>query len=431
MTLSPPWGYHFPSAPLHIFCAGVYTEASTGVWVMTDIDRQMATIKRGIAELIDEKELRKKLERGTPLRIKVGFDPTAPDLHLGHTVVMHKMRHFQELGHHVIFLIGDFTGRIGDPSGRSETRPPLTEEQVLANADTYKKQVFKILDPQKTEVAFNSTWLGKMDATGFIKLASSYTVARMMERDDFEKRFREQRPISIHEFLYPLCQGYDSVALKSDVEMGGTDQKFNLLVGRTLQAHYGIESQCILTLPLLEGTDGVRKMSKSYGNYIGIDEAPAQIFGKVMAISDELMWRYYELLSAKTLEDIAEIKTSVQNGTLHPKAAKENLAHEMVSRYHSEKDADEARQGFNAVFAGGGVPDDMPEHTCTCGEDSTPPVFLEAAGLVKSRGEAKRLMKEGALSVGGERCEDAVTPLAAGEYVVKLGKKRFLKLIVR
>ena len=431
MTLSPPWGYHFPSTPLHIFCAGVYTAASTGVWVMTDIDRQMATIKRGIAELIDEKELRKKLERGTPLRIKVGFDPTAPDLHLGHTVVMHKMRHFQELGHHVIFLIGDFTGRIGDPSGRSETRPPLTEEQVLANAETYKKQVFKILDPQKTEVAFNSAWLGKMDATGFIKLASSYTVARMMERDDFEKRFREQRPISIHEFLYPLCQGYDSVALKSDVEMGGTDQKFNLLVGRTLQAHYGIESQCILTLPLLEGTDGVRKMSKSYGNYIGIDEAPAQIFGKVMGISDELMWRYYELLSAKSLEDIAELKTSVQNGSLHPKAAKENLAHEMVCRYHSEKDADEARQGFNAVFAGGGVPDDMPEHSCTCGEDSTPPVFLEAAGLVKSRGEAKRLMKEGALSVDGERCEDAVTPLTAGEYVVKLGKKRFLKLIVR
>ncbi|MDD3682453.1 tyrosine--tRNA ligase [Desulfovibrio desulfuricans] len=398
---------------------------------MTDIDRQMATIKRGMAELIDENELRKKIARGKPLRIKVGFDPTAPDLHLGHTVVMHKMRHFQELGHHVIFLIGDFTGRIGDPSGRSETRPPLTEEQVLANAETYKKQVFKILDPQKTEVAFNSAWLGKMDATGFIKLASSYTVARMMERDDFEKRFREQRPISIHEFLYPLCQGYDSVALKSDVEMGGTDQKFNLLVGRTLQAHYGIESQCILTLPLLEGTDGVRKMSKSYGNYIGIDEAPSQIFGKVMAISDELMWRYYELLSAKSLEDIAALKASVTSGELHPKAAKENLAHEMVARYHSEKDADEAKQGFNAVFAGGGVPDDMPEHQCDSGEDSTPPVFLEAAGLVKSRGEAKRLMKEGALSIDGERCEDAVTPLVAGEYVVKLGKKRFLKLKVR
>ena len=398
---------------------------------MTDIDRQMAIIKRGVAELIDENELRKKIARGTPLRIKVGFDPTAPDLHLGHTVVMHKMRHFQELGHHVIFLIGDFTGRIGDPSGRSETRPPLTEEQVMANAETYKKQVFKILDPEKTEVAFNSAWLGKMDAAGFIKLASSYTVARMMERDDFEKRFREQRPISIHEFLYPLCQGYDSVALKSDVEMGGTDQKFNLLVGRTLQAHYGIESQCILTMPLLEGTDGVRKMSKSYGNYIGIDEAPSEIFGKVMAVSDELMWRYYELLSAKSLEDIASLKQSVAKGEVHPKAAKEALAHEMVSRYHSPKDADEAQQGFNAVFAGGGVPDDMPEHQCQSGDDSMPPAFLEAAGLVKSRGEAKRLMKEGALAIDGQRCEDALSPLPAGEYVVKLGKKRFLKLKVR
>ena len=397
---------------------------------MTDIDRQMATIKRGVAELIDENELRKKILRGAPLRIKVGFDPTAPDLHLGHTVVMHKMRHFQELGHHVVFLIGDFTGRIGDPSGRSETRPPLTEEQVLANAETYKKQVFKILDPAKTEVAFNSAWLGKLDATGFIKLASSYTVARMMERDDFEKRFREQRPISIHEFLYPLCQGYDSVCLKTDVEMGGTDQKFNLLVGRNLQAHYGIESQCILTMPLLEGTDGVRKMSKSYGNYIGIDEAPSEIFGKIMAISDDLMWRYYELLSTKSLEDIATLKTDVATGTVHPKAAKETLAHEMVSRYHSREDADEAQQGFNAVFADGGVPDEMPEHQCAHGEDSTPPVFLEAAGLVKSRGEAKRLMKEGALSIDGQRCDDAITPLSAGEYVIKLGKKRFLKLLV-
>lgn len=286
---------------------------------MTDIDRQMALIKRGVAELIDEGELRKKLARGVPLRVKVGFDPTAPDLHLGHTVVMHKMRHFQELGHTVIFLIGDFTGRIGDPSGRSETRPPLTEEQVLANAETYKKQVFKILDPEKTQVEFNSRWLSKLDATGFIKLASSYTVARMMERDDFEKRFREQRPISIHEFLYPLCQGFDSVSLKTDVEMGGTDQKFNLLVGRNLQAHYGQESQCILTMPLLEGTDGVRKMSKSYGNYIGIDEPPAEIFGKVMGVSDELMWRYYELLSAKSLEEIAALKRDVAEGRVHPK----------------------------------------------------------------------------------------------------------------
>ncbi|MFC4679189.1 tyrosine--tRNA ligase [Desulfovibrio legallii] len=398
---------------------------------MTDIDRQMAAIRRGVAELIDEGELRKKLARGVPLRVKVGFDPTAPDLHLGHTVVMHKMRHFQELGHKIIFLIGDFTGRIGDPSGRSETRPPLTEEQVMANAETYKKQVFKILDPEKTEVAFNSAWLGSMNAADFIRLASCCTVARMMERDDFEKRFREQRPISIHEFLYPLCQGYDSVALKADVEMGGTDQKFNLLMGRTLQAHYGQESQCILTMPLLEGTDGVRKMSKSYGNYIGIDEAPSQIFGKVMAISDALMWRYYELLSSKSLEDIAALKAAVANGSVHPKAAKEALAHEMVARYHSPKDADEAQQGFNAVFAGGGVPDEMPQYACSSGEASTPPAFLEAAGLVKSRGEAKRLIKEGALSIDGQRCDDPLSSLARGSYVVKLGKKRFLKLLVQ
>lgn len=398
---------------------------------MIDIERQMALIKRGVAELIDEGELRKKLERGTPLRVKVGFDPTAPDLHLGHTVVMHKMRHFQELGHQVIFLIGDFTGRIGDPSGRSETRPPLTEEQVLANAETYKRQVFKILDPEKTLVEFNSRWLGQMSAADFIRLASHCTVARMLERDDFEKRYREQRAISIHEFMYPLCQGYDSVALKTDVEMGGTDQKFNLLMGRNLQAHYGQESQCILTMPLLEGTDGVRKMSKSYGNYIGIDEAPSEIFGKVMAISDELMWRYYELLSSKSLEDIAALRAGVENGSIHPKAAKEDLAHEMVTRYHSQQAADEARQGFNAVFAGGGVPDDAPTFTCAHGENSAPSAFLADAGLVKSRGEAKRLIKEGALSIDGQRCDDALSPLAAGEYVIKLGKKRFLRLTVQ
>ncbi|MGN0009174.1 MAG: tyrosine--tRNA ligase [Desulfovibrionaceae bacterium] len=398
---------------------------------MTDIDRQMTIIKRGVAELIDEGELRKKLSRGTPLRVKVGFDPTAPDLHLGHTVVMHKMRHFQELGHTVIFLIGDFTGRIGDPSGRSVTRPPLTEEQVIANAETYKEQVFKILDPQKTLVEFNSRWFSPMSAADLIRLASHHTVARMMERDDFEKRFREHTPIAIHEFMYPLCQGYDSVALKADVEMGGTDQKFNLLVGRGLQAQYGQEPQCILTMPLLVGTDGVKKMSKSYGNYIGISEAPDSIFGKVMSISDELMWSYYELLSARSLEDIAALREGVANGSLHPKKVKEDLAHEMVARYHSEKAADEARQGFNAVFAGGGVPDDMPVHECAAGDDSAPVIFLEAAGMVKSRGEAKRLAKEGALSINGARHDDAATPLPAGEYIVRLGKKRFLKVIVR
>ncbi len=286
---------------------------------MTDIDRQMALIRRGAAEIIDEDELRAKLGAGRPLRVKVGFDPTAPDLHLGHTVVMHKMRHFQELGHTVVFLIGDFTGRIGDPTGRSETRPPLTEEQVLANAETYKSQVFKILDPEKTVVEFNSRWLGGMNAADFIRLAANTTVARMLERDDFEKRFREQRPISIHEFLYPLCQGYDSVALRADVEMGGTDQKFNLLMGRNLQGHYGQAGQSIITMPLLEGTDGVRKMSKSYGNYVGISEAPEQMFGKLMAISDELMWRYYELLSARSLEEIANLRARVEDGSLHPR----------------------------------------------------------------------------------------------------------------
>ena len=398
---------------------------------MIAIERQLALIKRGVAELIDEGELRKKLERGTPLRVKVGFDPTAPDLHLGHTVVMHKMRHFQELGHQVIFLIGDFTGRIGDPSGRSETRPPLTEEQVLENAETYKRQVFKILDPEKTLVEFNSRWLGQMNAADFIRLASHCTVARMLERDDFEKRYRERRAISIHEFMYPLCQGYDSVALKTDVEMGGTDQKFNLLMGRTLQSHYGQEGQCILTMPLLEGTAGVRKMSKSYGNYIGIDEAPSEIFGKVMAISDELMWRYYELLSSKSLEDIDALRAGVENGSIHPKAAKEELAHEMVARYHSAHAADEARQGFNAVFAGGGVPDDAPAFTCQRGESSAPSAFLADSGLAKSRGDAKRLIKEGALSIDGQRCDDALSPLDAGEYAVKLGKKRFLRLTVR
>ena len=398
---------------------------------MTDIDRQMALIKRGVAELIDEAELRKKLSRGTPLRVKVGFDPTAPDLHLGHTVVMHKMRHFQELGHTIIFLIGDFTGRIGDPSGRSETRPPLTEEQVLANAETYKKQVFKILDPEKTIVEFNSHWLSGMNAADFIRLASKYTVARMMERDDFEKRFREHTPIAIHEFMYPLCQGYDSVALKADVEMGGTDQKFNLLVGRNLQSQYGLEPQCILTMPLLVGMDGVRKMSKSYGNYIGIDEAPADIFGKVMSISDELMWNYYELLSAKDLDALALLKQDVASGAVHPKKAKEDLAHEIVARYHSQDEADKARQGFNAVHADGGVPEDMPSMSCAAGDDASPVAALDAAGMVKSRAEVKRIAKAGGLSVDGQRCEDAAAPLSVGEHIVKCGKKNFLKVIVK
>lgn len=395
-----------------------------------DIDAQMALIKRGCAELIDEAEMRKKLGRGKPLRIKVGFDPTAPDLHLGHTVVIHKMRHFQELGHHVVFLIGDFTGRIGDPSGRSDTRPPLSEEQVMANAETYKKQVFKILDPQKTEVGFNSQWLGTMGASDFIRLASRYTVARMLERDDFEKRHKGNIPISIHEFLYPLCQGYDSVALKTDVEMGGTDQKFNLLVGRHLQGQYDIEPQCVLTMPLLEGLDGVRKMSKSLGNYVGIDEPSSQMFGKLMSLSDDLMWRYFELLSTKSIEDIAELRKGVEDGSKHPKLVKEELAFEMTERYHGKDKAEEARQEFNAVFAGGGVPDDAPTFTCKQGESSSPAAFLADSGLTASRSEARRLVSQNALSIDDTVHADALTPLEAGEYVIKLGKKRFLRLTV-
>lgn len=398
---------------------------------MNSVDSQMQLIKRGCAELIDEEELRKKLSRGTPLTIKVGFDPTAPDLHLGHTVLIHKMRHFQELGHKVIFLIGDFTGRIGDPSGRSVTRPPLTPEQITANAETYKQQVFKILDPEKTIVEFNSRWLDALTSADFIRLASRYTVARMMERDDFAKRYRENTPIALHELLYPLMQGYDSVSLQCDVELGGRDQTFNLLVGRTLMSQYGLEPQCILTMPLLEGLDGVKKMSKSYGNYIGIDEPPADQFGKAMSISDELMWRFYELVSSKSLEELAVLKKDVEEDRVHPKKAKEDLAFEIVARYHGEEAAQEARQSFNAVFAGGGVPDDAPEYACDYGESSKPPVFLTESGLAASRGEAKRLIKQGSLSLDNVRCDDAETPLSPGTYVVKLGKKRFLRLKVR
>ena len=398
---------------------------------MISIDEQMQVIKRGCADLIDEGELRKKLSRGTPLTIKAGFDPTAPDLHLGHTVLIHKMRHFQELGHKVVFLIGDFTGLIGDPSGRSATRPPLTPEQVLSNAETYKKQVFKILDPEKTVIEFNSHWLNKLSSADFIRLASRYTLARIMEREDFAKRYHENTPIALHELLYPLMQGFDSVNLKCDVELGGRDQIFNLLVGRTLMSQYGMEPQCILTMPLLEGLDGVRKMSKSYGNYIGIDEPAADQFGKAMSISDELMWRFYELISSKSLEEIATLKKDVEEGRVHPKKAKEELAYEIVARYSGEDKAREALQNFNAVFVGGGIPDDAPECACEQGEASKPPVFLTDSGLAASRGEAKRLIKQGSLSIDGQRCDDAETPLAPGSYVIKLGKKRFLRLTVR
>ena len=397
---------------------------------MLSVDEQMRIITSGAAQIVPEADLRKKLEKGEPLNIKLGVDPTSPDLHLGHAVPLRKMRQFQDLGHNVTLIIGNGTALIGDPSGKNSTRPQLSQEQIEANAETYVSQAMKILDPEKTTIVHNGDWILSMDLAGLLQVCSKFTVARILERDDFTKRYQSQTPIALHEFLYPVMQAFDSVQIKADVEMGGTDQLFNLLAGRELMEKMGMEPQIALTMPLLEGTDGVRKMSKSYGNYIGIDEAPSEIFGKVMAISDELMWRYYELLSFKSLEEIATLKEDVAQGRVHPKAAKEMLAHEMVSRYHSEKDADEARQGFNAVFASGGVPDDAPCHTCAQGDDSTPPAFLEAAGLVKSRGEAKRLIKEGALSVDGQRCDDAMSPLAAGEYVIKLGKKRFLRLTV-
>ena len=395
-----------------------------------DIDAQMAHIKRGVADLIDETELRKKIARGKPLRVKVGFDPTAPDLHLGHTVIIHKMRHFQECGHDVIFLIGDFTGLIGDPSGRSDTRPPLTEEQVLANAETYKKQVFKILDPEKTIVAFNSHWMKQFSAADFIQLTSRYTVARLLEREDFRNRYHNNMPISLHEFMYPLVQGYDSVALKSDVEMGGTDQTFNLLVGRHLQSQYGLEPQCVLTVPLLVGLDGEKKMSKSLGNYIGIDEAPAQIFGKTMSVSDDLMWNYYEVLSCKSMEEIAVLQKAVETGAKHPKEAKEELAQELTALYHGEAKAREARQNFSAVFVGGAMPEEVAEFTCKEGDASAPVVFLTDSGLTASRGEARRLISQNALSINDAISVEGLTPLARGEYDIRLGKKRFLKLTV-
>ena len=395
------------------------------------IDEQVKIIRRGIVDLVSEEDLRKKLARDAPLNIKVGFDPTAPDLHLGHTVVMHKMRQFQELGHNVTFLIGDFTGRIGDPSGKSKTRPPLTEEQVRKNAETYKEQVFKILDPEKTSVRFNSEWGDSLTPAELLRLMSCCTVARMLERDDFARRYSEQSPIAIHEFMYPLLQAYDSVVLRSDVEMGGTDQIFNLLMGRTLQGHYGIESQCAITVPLLVGLDGVTKMSKSHGNYIGVMEPPADQFGKAMSISDDLMWNWYELISVRSMDEISDMRARVQAGSLHPKLVKEDLAFEIVARYWGEEAAQSARDGFNNVFARGGIPEDAVTWIAVEGEESTPVSILAAAGLVPSRGEAKRKIAAGSLKVNGEKLADGLTPLPAGEYTLKYGKKGFVVLTVK
>ncbi len=394
---------------------------------MKTIEEQLKELKRGIVDIVSEEELIAKLKKGRPLRIKVGFDPTAPDIHLGHTVVLQKMRQFQEAGHDVICLIGDFTGMIGDPSGRSSTRPPLTRQEVLENAKTYQEQVKKILDPDKTIMAYNSEWMDSMVVSDFIKLASIQTVARMLERDDFKKRFQQQHPISIHEFLYPFVQGYDSVALKADVELGGTDQIFNLFMGRDVQKAYGQEQQVVMTLPLLEGTDGVLKMSKSYNNYIGVDDAPADMFGKVMSISDELMWKYYELLSSRSLDEITGLKEKVAGGTLHPMEAKMNFGHEIVERYHGRQEADHARETFTRVFKDKALPEDMPEVTLNLGKPWIGSVLKEA-GLVGSTSEAKRLVAQGAVSIDDEKIADSELVLAKGSYIIKVGKRRFARV---
>jgi len=394
-----------------------------------DIPHHLAVFKRGADELLVESELVTKLQRGQPLRIKEGFDPTRPDLHLGHTVQFNKLRQLQDLGHHITFLIGDFTGLIGDPTGRNVTRPPLSREEIDANAKTYTDQVFLILDREKTEVAFNSRWLSPLGADGMIKLASRYTVARMLERDDFAKRFEGGQPIAIHEFLYPLAQGYDSVALEADVELGGTDQKFNLLVGRELQRHYGQEPQCILTLPLLEGLDGANKMSKSLDNYVGITEPPNEMFGKLMSVSDVLMWRYYELLSFRPLADVAKLKRECAEGR-NPRDAKVMLAQEIVARFHSQAAAEHALAEFEARFRQGALPEDMPEVTLrTAGAGMPIAQLAKQAGIVESTSEALRLIVQRGLKVDGEVVADKALVIAAGAtVVVQAGKRRFARV---
>jgi len=396
---------------------------------MTNIKEQIAELSRGADEILPDGGLEEKLKLGRPLNIKVGFDPTAPDLHVGHTVLINKMRQFQEFGHNVVFLIGDFTGMIGDPSGRNATRPPLTPEEIDENATTYKEQVFKILDPEKTIIDFNSRWLTELGSPGLIKLAAKYTVARMLERDDFSKRFATGQPISIHEFLYPLAQAYDSVALKTDVELGGTDQKFNLLVGRHIQQQYGLEPQLVLTVPLLEGLDGVQKMSKTLGNYIGITEPPGEIFGKVMSISDELMWRYFELLSFRPLNDIAALKTAIDEGH-NPRDVKFELAEELVARFHDQAAAEKAKAEFISRFQKGAMPDDIEEITVASKDGGLGIAhLLKEAGLVASTSEAFRMIKQGAVRIDGERVADRETALDAGStHVYQVGKRKIVRV---
>ena len=394
---------------------------------MPDIAAQLETIRRGCDELLIEAELIDKLKRGTPLRVKAGFDPTAPDLHLGHTVLINKLRQLQDLGHHVLFLIGDFTGMIGDPTGKNATRPPLTREDVARNAVSYTDQVFKILDRDKTEVCFNSTWMDKMTSADMIKLAACHTVARMLERDDFSKRYKGNQPIAIHEFLYPLVQGYDSVAMRADLELGGTDQKFNLLMGRELQKHYGQPSQCILTMPLLEGLDGVNKMSKSLGNYVGINEPPNEIFGKLMSASDELMWRYIELLSFAPLSKIAQWKQQVKEGA-NPRNIKVRFAQEIVARFHSPAAADAALADFEARFKQGVAPEDMPEVTLAAPDGLAIAQVLKQAALTASTSEATRMIEQGGVKIGGEKVSDKALKLAPGAYVIQVGKRKFARV---
>jgi len=397
-----------------------------------DLQTALAEIKRGAEEILIEDELVEKLKSGKKLKIKAGFDPTAPDLHLGHTVLINKMKTFQDLGHEVIFLIGDFTGMIGDPTGKNVTRKPLTREDVLANAETYKEQVFKILDPAKTTVAFNSTWMEKLGAAGMIKLAANQTVARMLERDDFKKRYNGGQPIAIHEFLYPLVQGWDSVALESDVELGGTDQRFNLLMGRALQKVEGQKPQTVLMMPLLEGTDGVQKMSKSLGNYIGITDAPNDMFGKVMSISDVLMWRYYDLLSGLSIEQIAAQKERVEQGT-NPRDIKIELAKELIARFHSEEDAQAAHNDFIQRFQKKALPDEIPELTVTIAEDTILIAnLLKEANLVASTSEAMRMIKQGAVKLNGEeKITDTKLEIAKGTTAIyQVGKRKFANITV-
>ncbi len=401
-----------------------------------DLNEQSAYLAKGAAEVINEAELLGKLEKsrksGEPLTVKVGFDPTAPDLHVGHTVLIRKMKHFQDLGHRVIFLIGDFTALIGDPTGKNRTRPAMTREEILQNAETYKAQVFKILDPEKTVVDFNSRWLGSLSAEDFVKLCARYTVARMLERDDFSRRLAQQQPISIHELLYPLAQAYDSVALKADFELGGTDQKFNLLVGRDIQREYGMEPQVLLTMPILEGLDGIEKMSKSLNNYIGITEKPEEIYGKVMSITDTLMWRYYELLTDLTPAQLEDLRSRVDDGSLHPMQAKRDLAASIVTDFHSAEEAVEAAEHFSRVFQQRENPDEIADFRIRVeGGDILLSEVIAQAGLAATKSEAKRLIKQGGVSIDGEKVSDPLLPVdpsSAPDFILKVGKRKFARI---